>query len=58
MKTTEKIKVRACMIENINHPEWGTWGVMEDHGGYYDILGDRGSRILMKDEADQFWRVV
>jgi len=58
MKTTDKIKVRACQIEMIQHPEWGTFGVMDDHGGYYDIHGNAGGRILSKDEANRFWRVV
>jgi hypothetical protein len=56
--TSEKIKVRATSIENIQHPEWGTWGVMEDNGLWFDIIGRSGSRILSKQEADKFWRVV
>ena len=55
--TTDQIKVRACQIENIDHPEWGTFGVMEDCGEYYEIF-NRGFRVLFKSEADKFWRVV
>ena len=58
MKTSEKIKVRACQIICTAFPEWGTWGVMEDHGDHFEILGDNGSRILSKAEADEHWRVI
>ena len=58
MKTSDRIKVRACQIININNPEWGTFGVMEDFGTYYEILGDGGSRVLSKSEADRFWKVI
>jgi len=57
-KTKEAVKVRACQIENMQHPEWGTWGVMEDCGEYYEISGDSGSRVLFKSEFEKFWRVV
>lgn len=50
-------KVRACAIECIAHPEWGTFGIMEDHGGHFDIFGRGGWRILDKAEAVKFWRV-
>lgn len=53
-----KLPVRACSIECIEHPEWGTWGISEDKGLWYEIRGDRGSRILFKDEAARFWRIV
>ena len=49
---------RSTSIININHPEWGTFGVMDDHGEYYDIQGDAGGRILSKDEAGKEWKVV
>lgn len=52
-----ELPVRRVSIENIDHPEWGTFGVMEDHGLYYDIY-NRGGRILSKDEAVKHWRVV
>ncbi len=59
MKTTEQqIKVRACSIENIKNPEWGTFGVMEDCGMWYEIHGSSGSRTLSKSEANKSWRVV
>lgn len=52
------LPVRACSIESIEHPEWGTWGVMEDHGSYYDIHGRSGGRVLDKSEAERFWHRV
>jgi hypothetical protein len=51
------LPVRACSIRCKSHPEWGTWGVYEDHGDWYDIHGDRGSRVLFKDEAAKDWEV-
>lgn len=56
--TSETIKVRACSIICNAHPEWGTWGVMEDCGDWFVIQGRSGSRVLSKDEADRFWSVV
>ena len=56
--TTQKIKVRACQIINTACPDWGTFGVMEDFGTHYVILGDGGSRVLSKCEADKFWEVI
>lgn len=53
-----KLPVRKVSIENIDHPEWGTWGVMEDRGSYYEIHGRAGGRVLDKSEARKFWRVV
>ena len=50
------LPVRACSIECIDHPEWGTWGVHEDRGDYYEIHGRAGGRVLSKDEAVQHWR--
>jgi hypothetical protein len=51
------LPVRACSIVNINNPEWGVWGVMEDFGAFYAIRGDSGDRILYKDEAERLWRL-
>jgi len=31
---------------------------MEDHGDYYNILGNNGNRILFKSEAVRFWDTV
>jgi len=55
--TSEKIKVRACSVRCKSNPEWGTFGVMEDRGYYFEIYNG-GSRILSKTEADKFWEVV
>jgi len=52
------LPVRACAIFCKDHKEWGTWGVMEDHGDYYNILGNNGNRILFKSEAVRFWDTV
>ena len=57
-KPTQQIKVRACQIQSTTNPEWGSFGVMEDRGTYYEIHGRSGGRILYKDEADKFWRVI
>lgn len=57
MKTSEQIKVRACSIICNDHPEWGTWGVMEDKGMFFEIHGRSGGRVLSKEEADKFWSV-
>jgi hypothetical protein len=51
------LPVRKCSIECKDHPEWGTFGVYEDKGEYYEIY-NRGGRVLFKDEAEKYWRVV
>lgn len=53
-----KLKVRVCSIRCKEHKDWGTFGVMEDRGGYYEIYGNDGGRILDKQEAARFWEVV
>ena len=58
MKTSDRIKVRACQIININNPEWGPFGVMEEFGTYYEIQGDAGRRTITKREANAFWEVI
>ncbi len=58
LPTSQQIRVRACQIICNEHPEWGTWGVMEDRGEYFEIHGDRGGRVLFKSEADQSWSIV
>lgn len=52
------LPVRRVSIECIEHPEWGTWGVYEDKGDFYEIHGRRGGRVLFKSEAVEFWRVA
>lgn len=54
--TRELIKVRAMSIRCKAHPEWGTWGVMEDNGRHLVIRGDSGSRVLQYDEM-HFWEI-
>jgi hypothetical protein len=58
MTTCQQIKVRNCSISCDDHPEWGTWGVMEERDGYFEIQGRSGGRMLDKWEADHFWHVV
>ena len=58
MKTSDRIKVRACQIIHKEHPDWGTFGVMEDFGTYYEIQGDAGRRTISKREVDALWDVV
>lgn len=53
-----RLPVRGCTIRCKVHPEWGTWGVYEDHGAYYDIHSNAGDRVLFKDEAVNDWEVV
>ena len=52
------LPVRACSIICTQNPEWGTWGVMEDRGSYYEIHGASGSRVLDKGEAERFWSLA
>ena len=54
-ETMQHLPVRACSIMSAEHPEWGTFGVMEDRGMWYEIHGRGGSRILSKSEASRFW---
>ena len=54
----QALPVRACSIRCKAHPDWGTFGVMEDRGGYYEIHGRGGGRVLFKDEAARFWELV
>lgn len=54
----KQLPVRRCSIVCQEHPEWGTFGVMEDHGSYYVIHGRGGWRVLSKDEAIQHWRLA
>lgn len=53
------LPVRACSIVCKAHPEWGSWGVMEDRGGYYEIHASngQGGRILDKSEAAEHWEL-
>ena len=39
----------------IDHPEWGTFGIAEDHGDHFVIRSSRGSSVLDKSEAAKFW---
>jgi hypothetical protein len=56
--TCQKIKVRECQIVCNDHLDWGTFGVYEDKGDFYEIGNVRGHRILSKYEADKFWSVI
>lgn len=49
------LPVRACSIRCKGNPEWGTFGVFEDHGDHYAIGNRGGQRVLSKDEAVQYW---
>ena len=56
---TNEIKIRKCQIVNSQHPEWGTWGVMEDKGDWYVIMNERGTRVLFKDKQElKNWDIV
>jgi len=56
--TSQRIKVRSSSIVCNDHPEWGSFGVWEDQGGSFVIGNSRGSRMLDKWEADNFWSIV
>lgn len=49
--------IRGISIICINNPEWGTWGVFEDRGSYFEIHGRPGFRVLDKSEALRFWAI-
>ncbi len=53
----QAIKVRGTSLVCVEHPEWGTWGVMEDRGSYFEIHGDAGGRVLDKAEALGHWAI-
>jgi len=55
---TIEIKVRATTIRCKDHPEWGTFGVMDDHGEWFDIFGRGGWRTLSKSELRDYWEIV
>ena len=52
------LPVRKCQIVCIAHPEWGTFGIYEDEGDWYNIHGDHGDRVLFKSEAVKFWTLA
>ena len=54
----KNLKPRSTSIICTDHPEWGTWGIMENRGDWYEIIGRAGSRILSKDEAVKFWNLA
>lgn len=58
MNWVENIKPRSVSLICIEHPEWGTFGVMEDRGYYFEIHGRGGSRVLSKDECRRFWKLA
>ena len=53
----ENLKPRATSIICKLNPEWGSFGIMEDKGDYYEIRNGKGARILFKSEAVEFWEV-
>lgn len=55
---SERIKVRSTTLIIKDSPEYGKFGVTEDHGLYFVIRGRGGSRILSKHEADISWEIV
>ena len=55
--TKELIKVRAMSIKCADHPEWGSFGVMDDNGEYLTIQGQGGRMVLHYDEM-RFWQVI
>ena len=45
-------------IENIQHPEWGTFRVINKYDNrIWEIRGDAGDRILFENEIN-FWREI
>lgn len=54
----ENIVVRGTTIICKDNPEWGTWGIMEDCGDWFEIRNSRGTRVLFKSEFLEHWEVV
>lgn len=54
----KNIKPRSVSLVCIEHPEWGTFGVMEDRGDYFEVHGRGGRRVLSKDECRRFWKLA
>lgn len=52
------LPVRFVSIVCKDHPEWGSFGIMEDKGSFYEIGNSRGGRVLDKEEAAQFWAIA
>lgn len=49
---------RGLEIVNKDHPEWGTWRVLDKYDeGIWEIRGRRGDTTLMEDEV-RFWNKV
>jgi hypothetical protein len=57
-KMTMEVKVRSTRIRCKDHPEWGIFGVMADHGEWWDIYCPRGWRVLSKSEFAKYWEIV
>ena len=55
--TVESAIPRRTSIINREHPEWGTWGIMEHKGDWYEIANERGGKVLFASEF-KFWAVV
>lgn len=46
------------VIENVLHPEWGTFSVTDRTPAWFNIRGQSGERLLFPEEADREWRIV
>lgn len=46
---------RHVSVECVEHPEWGTFGLSDDKGAWYDLMK---GRVLFKSEAVTHWRVA
>jgi len=53
-----KASVRKIQIINNDHPEWGTWGISEDNGKWFEIRSMRGDRVLFYSEFEKSWSFV
>ncbi len=52
---------RNDIIMCTEHPEWGTWRVIEEPSqtgieDCYTIRGDSGPRVLFESEFNRFWQ--
>lgn len=54
--TAKDMRIGEVSIQSKDHPEWGSWGISREivHDGtrWWDIIGDRGSRIIHEGELE------
>ena len=53
---TQENAAEGRLIKSKSHPETGTW-VMHFEGGYWEIRGRRGTKVLDEGEF-HFWQII